>query len=136
MRVPAGGGQPEPLTRVDEARGETAHIWPDVHPRSVLFTAWSGSTEESHLAVLSLETGEISYLLTGGSHPRYALTGHIIYGVGGTLWAVGFDPVRLALTGRNPVPVVEQVNTKGASGGGELQPVTRRVVGLCCRRGH
>ena len=38
MRVPAGGGEPEQLTRVDEARGETAHIWPDVLSRSVLFT--------------------------------------------------------------------------------------------------
>ena len=66
--------------------------------------------------MLSLETGEVSYLLPGGSHPRYALTGHIIYGIGGTLWAVGFDPVRLALTGRNPVPVLEHVNTKDASG--------------------
>ncbi len=116
MRVPGGGGEPEQLTRVDEARGETAHIWPDVLSRSVLFTAWSGSTEDSHLAVLSLETGEVSYLLPDGSHQRYALTGHIICGVGGTLWAVGFDPVRLALTGRNALPVLEQVNTKNASG--------------------
>ena len=118
MRVPAGGGQPEPLTTVDQERGETAHIWPDVLPsrRSVLFTAWSGSTERSRLAVVSLETGEVSYLLPGGSHPRYAATGHIVYGAGGTLWAVGFDPDRQELTDRNPVPVVEHVNTKAVSG--------------------
>ena len=121
MRVPAVGGEPESLTTVDPEQGETAHIWPDVLPNrgGVLFTAWSGSAEGSRLAVVSLETGEVSYLLPGGSHPRYSRTGHIVYGVGGTLWAVGFDPGRLQLMSRNPVPVVENVNTK-ASGAGNF----------------
>ena len=114
MRVPAVGGEPEPLTTVDPDQDETAHRWPDVLPNltGVLFTAWSGSDEESRLAVVSLETGAVSYLLTGGSHPRYAPTGHIVYGVGGTLRAVGFDPDRLELTSTNPVPVVENVTTR------------------------
>ena len=114
MRVPAVGGEPEPLTTVDPDQGETAHRWPDVLPNltGVLFTAWSGSDEESRLAVVSLETGAVSYLLQGGSHPRYAPTGHIVYGVGGTLRAVGFDADRLELTSTNPVPVVENVTTR------------------------
>ena len=116
MRVPAVGGEPQPLTTVDPDQGETAHRWPDVLPNltGVLFTAWSGSDEESRLAVVSLETGAVSYLLQGGSHPRYAPTGHIVYGVGGTLRAVGFDADRLELTSTNPVPVVENVTTRGS----------------------
>ena len=116
VQVPAaGGGDPEPLTTIDPEQGETAHRWPDVLPnlKGVLFTAWSGSAEDSRLAVVSLETGAVSYLLAGGSHPRYSLTGHIVYGVGGTLWAVGFDADRLELTDNNPVPVVENVHTRG-----------------------
>ena len=114
MRVPAVGGEPEVLTRVDAEQGsETDHRWPEVLPngRGVLFTAWSGSDETSRLAVVSLESGEITYLLPGGSNPHYSPTGHIVYGVGGTLRAVGFDAERLELTSNNPVPVVENVRT-------------------------
>ena len=39
------------------------------------------------------------------------LTGHIVYGVDGTLRAVGFDQDRLTITG-SPVPVVEGLLTK------------------------
>ena len=115
LRVPAVGGEVEQLTTVDPEQGETDHWWPDVLPngKGVLFTAWSGSDEGSRLAVVSLETREVTYLLPGGSHPRYSPTGHIVYGVGGTLRAVGFDTDRLELTSSNPVPVVENVMTKG-----------------------
>ena len=54
-------------------------------------------------------------LVSGGSSPRYAPTGHIVYGVAGTLRAVGFDPVRLELT-TNPIPVLNGVVTKSNGG--------------------
>ena len=122
MRVPAVGGEPEVLTTVDpEQQGETDHFWPEVLPngKGVLFTAWSGSDDASRLAVVSLETGEVTYLFPGGSNPHYSPTGHIVYGVGGTLRAIGFDAERLELTSHNPVPVLENVNTK-ASGAGDF----------------
>ena len=114
MRVPAVGGEPEPLTTVDPEQGATDHRFPHVLPNltGVLFTAWSGSDETSRLAVVSLETGTVRYLLQGGSHPHYAPTGHIVYGVGGTLRAVGFDADRLELTSDNPVRCIS-----GASAG-------------------
>ena len=63
MRVPAVGGEPEPLTTLDPAQDEFEHRWPDVLPngKGVLFTAWTGSDEDSRLAVVSLETGAITY---------------------------------------------------------------------------
>ena len=114
LRVPAVGGEPEVLTTVDPEQGETDHWWPEVLPngKGVLFTAWSGSDAGSRIAVVSTETGQVTYLLPGGSNPRYSPTGHLVYGVGGTLRAVGFDAERLALTSDNPVPVVENVSTK------------------------
>ena len=114
-RVPMVGGEPEVLTTVDPEQGETSHLWPEVLPngRAVLFTAWSGSDESSRIAAVSLETGEVTYLVPGGSHPHYSPTGHIVYGVGGTLRAVAFDADRLEVTS-NPVPVLEGVNTKGS----------------------
>ena len=116
LRVPAVGGEPEALTTVDPEQTETAHLWPEFLPngKAVLFTAWSGSDESSRIAMVSLETKEVTYLLPGGSHPRYAPTGHIVYAVGGSLRAVGFDAERLELTSNNPVPVLENVDTKAS----------------------
>ena len=112
LRVPAVGGEPERLTTVEPEQDETDHLWPEVLPngQAVLFTAWSGSPESSRLAIVSLETGAVSYLPVG-SDPSYSPTGHIVYSVGGALWAVGFDVHRLEVTS-NPVPVLENVNTK------------------------
>ncbi len=55
MRVPAGGGTPESLTRPDGAANGYAHVFPQALPgrRSVLFTAW-GQTQGG--AVLSLDS--------------------------------------------------------------------------------
>ena len=143
MRVPAVGGEPEPLTAVDPDQGEMEHRWPDVLPngKGVLFTAWSGSDEGSRLAVVSLETSAVTYLLPGGSHPRYSPTGHVIYGVGGTLRAVGFDVDRLELTSNNAIPVMENVATRASGAGnfsvsqsGSLVYVMGGVAGRDARR--
>ncbi len=49
--------------------------------------------------------------MSGGSNPHYAASGHLVYGVGGTLRAVAFDLDRLQVQG-TPVPVVERVVMK------------------------
>jgi len=79
----------------------------------VLFTIISGPVENAQIAVLSLVTGEVEVLIPGGSKPRYAPTGHIVYGVGGTLRAVGFDVERLEVTS-DPIPVLDGVITRGS----------------------
>ncbi len=126
-RVAASGGEPAPLTTTDPEQGQVNHAWPHILPggRAVLFTILtdarssptpSGGTEPSayepaQIAVLNLDTGEHTVLVPGGSNPHYSPTGHIVYGLDGTLWAVGFDRDRLALT-TTPVPVQGNVNTK------------------------
>ena len=78
---------------------------------AVLFTIVKGQgTENMEIAVLDLKTREQKVLIRGGSNPLYALTGHIVYGVAGTLRAVPFDVDRLEVTGE-PVPVLEGVIT-------------------------
>ena len=73
--VSATGGTLEPLTQVG-AEGES-HRWPSVLPngRGVLFTVWSGGLDTARIAVLSLETGEVTDLVNGGTSPRYSPTG-------------------------------------------------------------
>ena len=116
LRVPEGGGDPEVLTTVDPERDETDHFWPEAlsNGQGVLFTAWSGTDATSRIAVVSLETRDVTYLLTGGSHPRYSPTGHSVYAQGGTLWAIGFDADRLELTSTQAVAVVDNVQMKGS----------------------
>lgn len=110
----AAGGEPEVLTTPDETAGERNHWWPEFLPdgRAVLFTiVRGGSDQDREIAVLDLETDEYAVLIPGGSYPRYASTGHIVYGAESTLRAVPFDLARLEVTG-DPVPVLEGVMMK------------------------
>ena len=78
------GGAPEQLTTPDAEQGELAHAWPEILPggRAVLFAVLrSNSIENAQLAVLSLDTGEHKIIVSGGSNPRYAATGHVVYGI-------------------------------------------------------
>ncbi len=114
-RVAAVGGEPQPLTMPDQERGEVDHRWPEILPggEAVVFTITGASVEESQIAVLSLDTLEQKVIIRGGSYPRYAPTGHLVYGIQGNLWAVRFDLDRLETLG-DPVPVQEGVLTKGS----------------------
>ena len=93
LRVPMGGGELEVLTKPDADRGELDHVWPEILPggQAVLFAIVTAGAGNPQIAVLSLESGEYDVLIPAGSSPRYVPTGHIVYGVGGTLRAVGFD---------------------------------------------
>ena len=119
-RVPAGGGEPEALTTADTEQGQVNHAWPEILPggHAVLFTILTGDVETAQIAVLNLESGDQTVLIRGGSFPRYSASGHIVYGVAGTLRAVGFDLDRLEVT-TDPVPVLDGVITK-ASGAADF----------------
>ena len=54
--------------------------------------------------------------MANGSNPHYSPTGHVVYGVDDTLWAVPFDVEGLAATG-DPAPVLENVITKSSGAG-------------------
>jgi eukaryotic-like serine/threonine-protein kinase len=110
MRVPAEGGAPAVLTKLN--REERDHVWPEFLPggRALLFTIYPavGGLDNTRVAVLDLQTGSSKVLIRGGSHAHYLPTGHLVYGIGGTLRAVGFDLSRLELTGTS-APVVDGV---------------------------
>ena len=60
------------------------------------------------IVVQSLTSGERTTLIEGGSDARYVPTGHLVYAVGGRVFAVAFDVQRLEVKG-GPVPMVEGV---------------------------
>jgi serine/threonine-protein kinase len=118
LRVPAGGGEPEVLTKPNVQKGEVDHLWPEILPggQAVLFTIVTGTTgfgriANAQVALLDLRTMTQRVLVPGGSFPRYVSTGHIVYGVAGTLRAVAFDLGTLEVRS-DPVPVLQHVVTK------------------------
>jgi Tol biopolymer transport system component len=123
MRVSPNGGKPEVVVAADasEALTHGPQLLPD--GRTLLFTivkrtAGADPWDNAHIVVQSLKTGERKTIVDGGTDARYVPTGHIVYAVGGTLFAVPFDLSKLASTA-GPVPIVEGVRrvTAVTSGG-------------------
>jgi serine/threonine-protein kinase len=120
MRVSAQGGKPELLARVEP--GQVAY-GPQMLPggAAVLFTIANGFSpdqwDKAVVVVQSLKTSTRKTLLEGGGDARYIPTGHLVYAVGGTLFARRFDPNRVEVSGE-AVPVLEGVKraTAGATG--------------------
>jgi Tol biopolymer transport system component len=124
MRVSASGGQPETLVAVKP--DELAH-GPQLLPggQAVLFTLVSGAARDTgvwnraSIVVQSLESGDRQIVLKDASDGRYLPTGHLLYAVGGVMFAVRFDPVRLAVLGPR-ISVVEGVARATATGSAQL----------------
>jgi serine/threonine-protein kinase len=121
FRIPPNGGTPERIVSVEPS--EMAH-GPQMLPdgRAVIFTlAKSGDGadrwDRAQIIAQSLADGTRRVLIEGGSDGRYVESGHLLYAVGGTMYAQRFDAATLTVTGA-PVPVVAGVRrvTGGVSG--------------------
>jgi serine/threonine protein kinase len=121
-RVPASGGTPKELTKLDRSQGEVSHRWPQFLPggRALLFTVWAGEGwDETHIAVLRLDTGEQRIVLRGGHSGRYAPTGHLVYYRAGALLAVPFDPIQLKVISEAPMTIVDGIAQSSLTTGAE-----------------
>ena len=102
------------LTTPDRERGEVDHLWPEFLPggTAVLFTITpaSGAPRAGKLPCWICRRGTSKILIRGGSDAHYVPTGHLVYGVTGTLRAVAFDLGRLEVVG-TPAPVLDGVMT-------------------------
>jgi eukaryotic-like serine/threonine-protein kinase len=93
-RVSAEGGEPRLLVRPNRERGESDYRWPSFLPgeRSVLFTIVPESAEAlPRLALLDVDTLEITDVIERATSGRYVSTGHIVYASGTQLRTVAFD---------------------------------------------
>ncbi len=123
VRCNPSGGAPEQLAKVED--GETV-LGPQILPGGdgLLFTIAKFAREaetrwdQARVVVQSLRTGERKTVLEGGSDARYVSTGHLIYAVGGIVFAAPFDLESRELRGAG-VPVVEGVR-RGTSGALQL----------------
>jgi Tol biopolymer transport system component len=118
LRLAAGGGDPEVLTKPDLAKGEREHFWPEFLPggQAVLFTIVSnGGIDTAQIVVLDLQSGMQKVLIRGGSHAHYVPSGHLVYAVRSSLHAIAFDSDRLEVIG-TPTPIVQDVATTADGG--------------------
>jgi len=112
--VPGSGGEPTPVTTLDEARNERTHRWPHAVSGTdvVLFTVATKDSPEyygdARIDAVRLGTGERKAIYEGASLAHYLPSGHLLVGRDGALWAMPFDLDRLEITGK-PVPVVQEV---------------------------
>ncbi|HEX8407345.1 MAG TPA: protein kinase [Thermoanaerobaculia bacterium] len=112
-RVSASGGKAAPLTKLDEARGETTHRYPRFLPdgKHFLFLAGSHTAEatsgQNAIYVGSTAGGAPKMLLHGRSNAVYT-SGHLLFYLDGRIMAQRFDPDALELEG-DPLPIVENV---------------------------
>lgn len=104
QRISAVGGPAEELMDESfmESQGFIAVVLPVILPgaRSILFTcADSFRVEDFQIAVLSLETGQVEFLMEEAVCYRYLPTGHLLYGQDGCMMAAPFDADALEITG-------------------------------------
>jgi serine/threonine-protein kinase len=122
FRIPAAGGEPQPLTQLDTAKNEATHRWPQVLPdgKHVLFTSHTLQSpfDTANLEVVNVETGERKEVYRGGTYGRYVPTGHLVFLNGNTLFAARFDLGKLELRA-SPVPVLQEVAVSLSEGGAQ-----------------
>ncbi len=119
-RVPAAGGEPKEVVKIDLAKGERQHRYPCALPGGsgvlvTVGTADADTFDDAHIAVVNTETGQAKTLIEGGTHPRYSPSGHLLYARDGKIFAIRFDAKRLRTMGQ-PFTVLEGVLMSRNSG--------------------
>ena len=111
FQISVNGGEPRPISEIDESKNERTHRWPQVLPggKAVIFTIGALDSpddyERANIEVVVLSTGERRVVLQGASMARYVPTGHLVFARGGSLFAVRFDADTLTTHG-SPVSVL------------------------------
>ena len=101
FRISSTGGEPAAVTRL-ELPQQASHRFPQFLPDGRHFLYYvTGSPEARGVYVGQLDGSETRRLLDADSAAVYASSGQLLFVRQGTLFAQGFDPIRLALTGQS-----------------------------------
>jgi Tol biopolymer transport system component len=112
FRVPASGGTPVPVTKLDRVRLETSHLWPVFLPdgKHFLYLAanFGGHPEVNAVFLGSLDSDQRQMIVEVSSNPAYAAPGYLLYYRDKALMAQPFDLRRFALMGE-PTTILTDV---------------------------
>ncbi|MEW5975489.1 MAG: protein kinase [Acidobacteriota bacterium] len=100
-RISASGGEPTPVTTLDQSRGERTHAWPWFLPDGRHFLYYVSSSQPDHqgIHVGSLDSTERRRLVGAMGAAAYAPPGYLLFVLNQMLVAQPFDPDRLQITG-------------------------------------
>ena len=129
-RIPAQGGTPEAVTRIEESRGEIGHRWPFFLPdgQHFLYSArvsLDGTHDEANtIRVSSLDGRTNKFLVYADSNATYA-QGYLLFVRNHRLMAQQFDSATLSTTRdavaiAEPITMVEDYGNFFASASGDL----------------
>ena len=112
-----GGGRPTPITRLDSARQELSHRWPQFLPdgRHFLYLVINARRDQSGIYLGSLDSPETMRLLDTEFRAAFAPPGYLLFVREGTLLAQPFDAATRQLTG-SAFPVAERVGSGQGTG--------------------
>jgi serine/threonine protein kinase/Tol biopolymer transport system component len=107
FRIAESGGVAQQVTRLDAARGDTAHVLPEFLPdgRSFLFAVRG---REAGLYLASLDSGAVTRILNDSVRASYVEPGYLVFQRGRALMAAPFDARQVQLSGQ-PFPIVDHV---------------------------
>ncbi len=114
-KVPASGGDPVFVTRIDTSRNETSHRWPFFLPDGKRFLYFSRTisfgreAEGDAIAVGDLDGGAPTFILQTTANAMYA-SGYLLSIRGSSLIAQRFDPDDLTLD-ESAATIAENVTT-------------------------
>ena len=112
VKVPASGGTPVPVTKLDPASGVTSHRWPQFLPdgKHFVFILRSDKSNVTGLYVASVDNPEPRLVLPTIFNALYVSPGYILFVRDDGLFAQKFDPASLKLSG-DPIPLPDRVGT-------------------------
>ena len=110
VRVPAEGGEVQPVLELDRSRSEIAQGWPQFLPDGRHFLYYSGSSDAARTGIYvgSLDSKESRLVVPTASNVSYSPPGFVVYGRQDTLVAQAFDLKELRVNGP-PFPIAEGV---------------------------
>ena len=102
LRISAEGGPSVPVTKLDVARGEINHRWPQFLPdgRHFIFHVLSAKEGNSGVYLGSIDSGEKTEILRSSANAVYASSGHLLFDQAGTLMVQPFDARAGSLKGQ------------------------------------
>jgi serine/threonine-protein kinase len=105
--VPAKGGAPRQLTKLDPTRHEVLHGDAAVLPgtRTVLFTSLTTEAGAERIEAVPLDGGLRKVLIEHAMAPVWSPSGHLLFERDGAVWAAPFDPGSVKVRGA-AVPVI------------------------------
>jgi Tol biopolymer transport system component len=136
--VAASGGTPEPVTLLDQSRGENSHRWPQFLPDGKrflyfvraanreewgIYLGWLDPAKRSERKLILKTRSNVTFVPPAGTNE----SGHLLHVHDRTLVAQPFDPDRLQFTG-DPVVLGEGISESNPAVAAQFAAASRLLI--------